>query len=148
MEIAELAIADRDAGMVGFDIAGAEAGYPPTRHLDAFEYLQSPDQRHLDDPRTRPARRRLRLRPAQLPLVRHQRDEVRLHPLRRTPDHHRQRHQALVRRPAESLSQRVYGLSRNPLYFEYSPPFTWLSNIINCSLTYLMGLVLVWVKVP
>ena len=26
--------------MVGFDIAGAEAGYPPTRHLDAFEYLQ------------------------------------------------------------------------------------------------------------
>ena len=30
----------RDAGVVGFDIAGAEAGYPPTRHLDAFEYLQ------------------------------------------------------------------------------------------------------------
>ena len=27
-------------GVVGFDIAGAEAGYPPTRHLDAFEYLQ------------------------------------------------------------------------------------------------------------
>ena len=26
--------------MVGFDIAGAEAGFPPTRHLDAFEYLQ------------------------------------------------------------------------------------------------------------
>ena len=25
---------------MGFDIAGAEAGYPPTRHLDAFEYLQ------------------------------------------------------------------------------------------------------------
>jgi adenosine deaminase len=25
---------------VGFDIAGAEAGFPPTRHLDAFEYLQ------------------------------------------------------------------------------------------------------------
>ena len=24
----------------GFDIAGAEAGHPPTRHLDAFEYLQ------------------------------------------------------------------------------------------------------------
>jgi adenosine deaminase len=40
MEIAELAIAYRDAGVVGFDIAGAEAGYPPTRHLDAFEYLQ------------------------------------------------------------------------------------------------------------
>jgi adenosine deaminase len=40
MEIAELAVTYRDAGVVGFDIAGAEAGYPPTRHLDAFEYLQ------------------------------------------------------------------------------------------------------------
>ncbi len=40
MEIAELAVAYRDDGVVGFDIAGAEAGYPPTRHLDAFEYLQ------------------------------------------------------------------------------------------------------------
>ncbi|MBE1533691.1 adenosine deaminase [Actinomadura algeriensis] len=39
-EIAELAVRYRDAGVVGFDIAGAEAGYPPTRHLDAFEYLQ------------------------------------------------------------------------------------------------------------
>ena len=40
MEIAELAIRFRDLGVVGFDIAGAEAGHPPTRHLDAFEYLQ------------------------------------------------------------------------------------------------------------
>jgi adenosine deaminase len=40
LEIAELANAYRDAGVVGFDIAGAEAGYPPTRHLDAFEYLK------------------------------------------------------------------------------------------------------------
>jgi adenosine deaminase len=40
MEIAELSVAYRDAGVVGFDIAGAEAGSPPTRHLDAFEYLQ------------------------------------------------------------------------------------------------------------
>ncbi|HEU4567609.1 MAG TPA: adenosine deaminase [Marmoricola sp.] len=40
MEIAELAVKYRDAGVAGFDIAGAEAGYPPTRHLDAFEYLQ------------------------------------------------------------------------------------------------------------
>jgi adenosine deaminase len=39
-EIAELAVRFRDVGVVGFDIAGAEAGYPPTRHLDAFEYLQ------------------------------------------------------------------------------------------------------------
>ena len=40
MEIAELAVRFRDQGVVGFDIAGAEAGHPPTRHLDAFEYLQ------------------------------------------------------------------------------------------------------------
>ena len=40
MEIAQLVVTHRDAGVVGFDIAGAEAGYPPTRHLDAFEYLQ------------------------------------------------------------------------------------------------------------
>ncbi len=39
-EVAELAVAWRDRGVVGFDIAGAEAGFPPTRHLDAFEYLQ------------------------------------------------------------------------------------------------------------
>jgi adenosine deaminase len=39
-EIAELAVVYRDQGVVGFDIAGAEAGFPPTRHLDAFEYLR------------------------------------------------------------------------------------------------------------
>ncbi len=39
-EIAELAVRYRDEGVSGFDIAGAEAGYPPTRHLDAFEYLR------------------------------------------------------------------------------------------------------------
>ena len=39
-EIAELSVHYRDQGVVGFDIAGAEAGFPPTRHLDAFEYLQ------------------------------------------------------------------------------------------------------------
>ncbi|MFC9086685.1 adenosine deaminase [Nocardiopsis dassonvillei] len=39
-EIAELAVRYRDAGVAGFDIAGAEAGNPPTRHLDAFEYLR------------------------------------------------------------------------------------------------------------
>ena len=39
-EIAELAVQWRDRGVAGFDIAGAEAGHPPTRHLDAFEYLQ------------------------------------------------------------------------------------------------------------
>jgi adenosine deaminase len=40
MEIAELAVRHRDTGVAGFDIAGAEAGFPPTRHLDSFEYLQ------------------------------------------------------------------------------------------------------------
>ncbi|MFF5401624.1 adenosine deaminase [Streptomyces misionensis] len=40
LEIAELANRYRDSGVVGFDIAGAEAGHPPTRHLDAFEYLK------------------------------------------------------------------------------------------------------------
>jgi adenosine deaminase len=39
-EIARLVVVYRDAGVVGFDIAGAEEGYPPTRHLDAFEYLR------------------------------------------------------------------------------------------------------------
>ena len=39
-EIAELAIRFRDRGVVGFDIAGAEAGNPPSRHLDAFEYMR------------------------------------------------------------------------------------------------------------
>ena len=39
-EIAELAVRYRDDGVAGFDIAGAEAGFPPTRHLDAFEYLR------------------------------------------------------------------------------------------------------------
>jgi adenosine deaminase len=39
-EIAELAVRYRNDGVAGFDIAGAEAGYPPTRHLDAFEYLR------------------------------------------------------------------------------------------------------------
>jgi adenosine deaminase len=40
LEIAELAVRWRDRGVVGFDIAGAEAGYPPTRHLDAFEHVR------------------------------------------------------------------------------------------------------------
>ena len=39
LEIAELAVRHRDHGVVGFDIAGAEAGNPPTRHLDAFQYI-------------------------------------------------------------------------------------------------------------
>ena len=40
VEVAECAVRWRDAGVVGFDIAGPEAGYRPTRHLDAFEYVR------------------------------------------------------------------------------------------------------------
>jgi adenosine deaminase len=39
-EIAELAVRHRENGVVGFDIAGQEAGFPPSRHLDAFQYVQ------------------------------------------------------------------------------------------------------------
>ncbi|MGC5568855.1 adenosine deaminase [Streptomyces sp. FR-108] len=39
-EIADLAVAFRDAGVVGFDIAGAEDGFPPADHLDAFAHLR------------------------------------------------------------------------------------------------------------
>ncbi|MET9875354.1 adenosine deaminase [Actinacidiphila glaucinigra] len=39
-EVAALAVAHRDAGVVGFDIAGAEDGFPPADHLAAFEYLR------------------------------------------------------------------------------------------------------------
>ncbi|MDX3093427.1 adenosine deaminase [Streptomyces sp. ME19-03-3] len=39
-EVAGLAVAHRDAGVVGFDIAGAEDGFPPADHLAAFAYLR------------------------------------------------------------------------------------------------------------
>ncbi|MFB2557262.1 adenosine deaminase [Herbiconiux liangxiaofengii] len=39
LEIAELAVRHRDRGVVGFDIAGAEAGYPARNQLAAFDYL-------------------------------------------------------------------------------------------------------------
>ena len=38
--VAEAAVRLRERGVVGFDIAGREAGYPPTLHLDAFQFLQ------------------------------------------------------------------------------------------------------------
>ncbi|MGW5335847.1 adenosine deaminase [Streptomyces bauhiniae] len=40
-EAADLAVAYRDAGVVGFDIAGAEDGFPPADHLAAFERLRA-----------------------------------------------------------------------------------------------------------
>ncbi len=39
VEIAELAVRYRDKGVVGFDIAGPEKGFPPSRHLDAFQVI-------------------------------------------------------------------------------------------------------------
>ncbi len=40
VEVAECAVRWRDAGVVGFDVAGPEKGYPPTRYLDAFDYIR------------------------------------------------------------------------------------------------------------
>ncbi len=40
-EIAELAVRHRDRGAVGFDIAGAENGFPPSRFADVFTFLAS-----------------------------------------------------------------------------------------------------------
>ena len=40
MEIAELAVRHRERGVIGFDIAGPEAGHPPTRHLAACEAIK------------------------------------------------------------------------------------------------------------
>jgi len=40
VEVAECAVRWRDAGVVGFDVAGPEKGFPPTRYLDAFEFIR------------------------------------------------------------------------------------------------------------
>lgn len=40
MEIAQIAVERRDIGVFGFDIAGAEDGFPPILHLEAFEHLR------------------------------------------------------------------------------------------------------------
>lgn len=39
-EVAALAVANRDRGVVGFDIAGPEVGFPPDRHAEAFTVLR------------------------------------------------------------------------------------------------------------
>ncbi|KAA9111271.1 adenosine deaminase [Microbacterium rhizomatis] len=41
LEIAQLAVAFRGRGAVGFDIAGPEDGFPPSRLREAFDYLAS-----------------------------------------------------------------------------------------------------------
>jgi len=40
LEWAELAIDFRHRGVVGFDLAGEEAGYPPKKHKEAFDAIQ------------------------------------------------------------------------------------------------------------
>ncbi len=40
LEVSQLAVRWRDRGVVGFDIAGPEKGFPPDDHLLAFQYAQ------------------------------------------------------------------------------------------------------------
>jgi adenosine deaminase len=40
LEIAELAVNFRKQGVVGFDLAGEEGGYPPKKHIEAFQFIQ------------------------------------------------------------------------------------------------------------
>ena len=40
VDIAELAVNFRNDGVVGFDLAGEEGGYPPKKHIEAFQYIQ------------------------------------------------------------------------------------------------------------
>lgn len=40
LEFAELAVNFRHRGVVGFDLAGEEGGYPPKKHIEAFQYIQ------------------------------------------------------------------------------------------------------------
>lgn len=40
LEIAELAVNFRKKGVVGFDLAGEEGGYPPKKHIEAFQFIQ------------------------------------------------------------------------------------------------------------
>ena len=40
LEMAELAVNFRNEGVVGFDLAGEEGGYPPKKHIEAFQFIQ------------------------------------------------------------------------------------------------------------
>lgn len=40
LEMAELAVDFRQRGVVAFDLAGEEGGYPPKKHVDAFHFIQ------------------------------------------------------------------------------------------------------------
>ncbi|MCF2435890.1 hypothetical protein LV779_21560 [Streptomyces thinghirensis] len=56
LEIAELANRHRDLGVVGFDIAGAEAGYPPTSAPGRLRVPQAGEQPTDQDPRREASR--------------------------------------------------------------------------------------------
>ena len=40
LEMAELAVDFRGRGVIGFDLAGEEGGFPPKKHVEAFHYIQ------------------------------------------------------------------------------------------------------------
>jgi adenosine deaminase len=40
LDFAELAVNFRKHGVVGFDLAGEEGGYPPKKHIEAFQFIQ------------------------------------------------------------------------------------------------------------
>lgn len=40
LEVAELAVNFKDSGVIGFDLAGEEGGYPPKKHIEAFQLIQ------------------------------------------------------------------------------------------------------------
>ena len=88
-EIAELAVRWRDAGVVGFDIAGPEEGFPPTRHLDAFQLIARGELPHHH-----PRRRGLR------PAVDLGGGAVLRRRAARPRRPHRRRHRGRRRRPA------------------------------------------------
>jgi adenosine deaminase len=43
LELARLAVAYKDRGVVGFDLAGGELGFPASAHADAFEFARGHD---------------------------------------------------------------------------------------------------------
>ena len=93
-------------GVVGFDIAGAEAGFPPTRHLDAFQHIAA-RERPLHDPRRRGVRAAVDLGGAAV---------VRRRPARpRRADRRRHHRRADGRRRARAGSRRYVRDKRIPL---------------------------------
>jgi adenosine deaminase len=40
LDFAEVAVNFRNNGVVGFDLAGEEGGFPPKRHIEAFQFIQ------------------------------------------------------------------------------------------------------------